>query len=162
MGIIRAYAFMSTKDYISAVAAFRSLETKVKSSALHWGDVEAFADNYCSHFSTCHMLLLQRLYDHDSVGVTGVAHLWFSSYLHDRWQYVSVGEASSTSTPLHCGVPQESVLGPILFSLYTTLLGQLIDMHEIPRQHFADDSQLYTCVPTNAASAQCALQKLEH
>ena len=88
-----------------------------------------------------HTLLLQRL--HGSVGVTG-AHLWFSSYLHDRWQYVSVGEASS-STPLHCGVPRGSVLGPILFSLYTTPLGQLIDKHDIPRQQFADDSQLYTC-----------------
>ena len=80
---------------------------------------------------------------------TGVAYRWFSSYLHDRWQYVSVAEASTTSSPLHCDVPQGSVLGPILFSLYATSLGQLIDKHEIPRQHIADDSQLYNCVPTN-------------
>ena len=90
-----------------------------------------------------HTLLLQRLYH--NVGVTGVAHLWFWSYLHDRWQYVSVDEASSTSTPLHCGVPQGSVLGPILFSVYTTPLGQLIDKHEIPRQHFADDTVVHPC-----------------
>lgn len=58
-------------------------------------------------------------------------------------------------------VPQGSVLGPILFLIYTTQLGAVIDFHGIPRQHFADDSQLYNCIPANADTARAAVQKME-
>ena len=51
----------------------------------------------------------------------------FSSYLSCRSQHVLVGHALSAETPLFCGVPQGSVLGPFLFSLYTRQLADLID-----------------------------------
>ncbi len=62
-----------------------------------------------------HHLLLGRL--RDWVGVTGTALAWFASYLSDRYFSVAVGPYRSDSTPLHCGVPQGSVLAPLLLAL---------------------------------------------
>ena len=72
-----------------------------------------------------HTLLLQRL--HAEIGLDGSALDWFSSYLSCRSQQVLVGHALSAETPLLCGVPQGSVLGLLLFSLYTRQLADLID-----------------------------------
>ena len=59
--------------------------------------------------------LLQRL--HTEIGLDGSALDWFSSYLSCRSWWDIVGHALSAETPLLCGVPQGSVLGPLLFSL---------------------------------------------
>ena len=66
-----------------------------------------------------HKLLLQRL--HAEIGLDGSALHWFSSYLSCRSQQVLVGYALSAEAPLLCGVPQGSVLGPVLFSFLFTL-----------------------------------------
>ena len=72
---------------------------------------------------------------------------FFRSYLTDRKQMVSIsGYSSNPSTLLH-GVPQGSVLGPILFLLYTQPLSQIIDRHSVFHSEFAYDSQLYDSVP---------------
>ena len=72
-----------------------------------------------------HTLLLQSR--HAEIGLAGSALDWFSSYLSCRSQQVLVGHTLSAETPLLCGVPQGSVLGPLLFSLYTRQLADLID-----------------------------------
>ena len=56
------------------------------------------------------------------------------------------GYSSNPSTLLH-GVPQGSVLGPILSLLYTQPLSQIIDRRSVSNSEFADDSQLYDSVP---------------
>ena len=106
-----------------------------------------------------HKLLLQRL--HEEVGITDAALRWFTSYLSERFQKVVVGDAQSALTPLLCGVPQGSVLGPILFTLYTRQLGQLIDAHCVNRHQFADDSQLYKGCKPNPDSIQETLKTLQ-
>ena len=72
-----------------------------------------------------HTLLLQRL--HAEIGLDGSALDWFSSYLSCRSQQVLAGHALSAETPLLCGVPQGSVFSPLLFSVYTRQLADLID-----------------------------------
>ena len=80
-------------------------------------------------------------------GKENSALFFFRSYLSERKQMVSIsGYNSNPSTLLH-GVPQGSVLGPILFLLYTQPLSQIIDRHSVFHSEFADDSQLYDSVP---------------
>ena len=68
---------------------------------------------------------------------------WFRSYLSHRKQYVVVDCHRSAESPVHFGVPQGSVLGPVLFTLYTTPLSHLIDTHKLRHEMYADDTQLF-------------------
>ena len=79
-----------------------------------------------------HTILLQRL--QHWVGFTGVVIRWLKSYLLDRTLFVTVGNCSSTSTSLTCGVLQGSILGLLLFNLYMLPLGQLIKTQIYPLQ----------------------------
>ena len=88
-----------------------------------------------------HNILIKRL--ESWFGITGNALQWFRSYLADRFFAVNVEHSISASTPLLYGVPQGSVLGPILFSLYTTPLSSLIKQSSHDHHLFADDTQLY-------------------
>ena len=90
----------------------------------------------------------------------GNALEWFASYLADRSQRVVVGHVPSSEISLTCGVPQGSVLGPLLFSLYTSQLGRVIENFQLGRQFFADDSQLLTMFPPDPM-ARAALERLE-
>jgi hypothetical protein len=62
-----------------------------------------------------HDILLQKLYHY---GFRGITHEWFCNYLSDRKQFVSYNLAKSPSENVSCGVPQGSILGPLLFILY--------------------------------------------
>ncbi len=88
-----------------------------------------------------HKLLLDRL--ENRLGITGNALLWFKSYLMDRKQRVQINGVCSKSTNLTCGVPQGSVLGPILFTVYTLPLGDILRKHGLSYHLYADDTQIY-------------------
>ena len=80
-------------------------------------------------------------------GISGTALSWFSSYLTHRTQSVIVNDHILQVSSLSYGVSQGSVLGPILFILYTKPLSDLIQCHSIESQSFADDTQLQVSVP---------------
>ena len=86
---------------------------------------------------------------------------WFSSYLAARFQSVKVGDVLSDSSMLQYGVPQGSVLGPVLFSLYTTPLSKIISAYNGIKFHFyADDTQVYFHLsPNSTPSAFGQLQQ---
>ena len=76
-----------------------------------------------------HSILLSRLRDRFGVKGTGLA--WFESYLTSRKQFVQVSGCRSTQRSLERGVPQGSVLGPILYLLYTSPIADIIKFHKI-------------------------------
>ena len=84
-----------------------------------------------------HKILLAKL---EHYGVRGVANDWFRSYLKNRKHYVSISETESEIATVNIGVPQGSVLGPLLFLLYINDLNISI-MYSTTR-HFADDTCL--------------------
>ena len=76
--------------------------------------------------------------------IHGTALQWFSSYLSNRTQTVSINNLKSDPAPVPDGVPQGSVLGPVL---YTTPLSDVIERHSIHNHSFADDTQLRKSAP---------------
>ena len=82
-----------------------------------------------------HKILLNKL---DNYGIRGVAHDWFRNYLSERKQYVHINGVSSEHLPISCGVPQGSILGPLLFLIYVNDLAT-VSKHAITIL-FADDT----------------------
>ncbi len=82
-----------------------------------------------------HNILISRL--ESCVGLEGKVLKWFQSFLTNRSFSVSIGQHSSSSHPLACGVPRGSVLAPVLFSIF------MLPMGDIFENLFADDTQLY-------------------
>ena len=89
-----------------------------------------------------HGILQYKLQD---VGVLDTALRWFNSYLSDRHQMVCIRSELSDALPVRNGVPQESIIGPVLFSIYVN------DLPSIPQscsaECYVDDNKLYMCFP---------------
>ena len=89
--------------------------------------------------------------DHSSItnllstwyGIDGIALDWFVSYLSDRKQKVKLMDCLSSPAEVACGVPQGSVLGQLLFTLYTTPLSYVIQRHNVKHHLYADVTQIY-------------------
>ena len=107
--------------------------------------IVTFLDLTAAFDTIDHNILLSRL-EH-VFGLHGTALQWFSSYLSNRTQTVSINNLKSDPAPVPCGVPQSSVPGPVLFVLYTTPLSDVIERHSIHNHSFADDTQLRKSAP---------------
>ena len=91
-----------------------------------------------------HYILLSSL---AATGICSTALDWIKSYLSGRSSQVTWAGNVSTPRPLVTGVPQGSVLGPLLFSLYTRSLGPVISAHGMSYHCYADDTQLFLSFP---------------
>ena len=87
-----------------------------------------------------HSILLDRL--QNTFGISEKALLWIRSYLSDRKQVVVVDGVRSQPEPVKFGVPQGSVLGPVLFTLYSSPLAKIIESHRVKHHSYADDTQI--------------------
>lgn len=141
--------FPSISSYQSAYRKYHSTETALlrihndlllginqqKLSALILLDLSAAFD------TIDHKILLKRL--SCTFGVTGKALSLLSSYLINRTQSLAINDHLTNPSPLLTGVPQGSVLGPLLFSLYTTPLSLIFKNSPVSFHLYADDTQLY-------------------
>ena len=92
-----------------------------------------------------HSIVLKRL--ETTYGVRGTVLDWFVSYLSGRSQSVIVDGVVSASRHLVYGVPQGSVLGPVLFTLYSQPLSDVISVHNCDYHKYADDTELSKSAP---------------
>ena len=148
-----------SNDYQSAYRKFHSTETallKIRNdilSSMDDGRVTALTLlDFSAAFDTIdHTIILRRL--GNWFGVSGKALDWFKSYLTGRSQRIKLGNCLSSRSDLSFGVPQGSVLGPLLFTLYTTPLSRLVSGHAIPHHLYADDSQMYVFFSSGDSAA---------
>ena len=86
-------------------------------------------------------------------GINGTALHWVKSFVSDRTQQVCYNQRLSSVGHLTCGVPQGSVLGPLIFLLYTADLFDLVAACGLAAHSYADDTQIYLSVPATDASS---------
>ena len=120
--------------------------------SLNKGNISVLALlDFSSAFETIvHPILVHRL--HTDFGFTDTVLQWFTYYLTDRTHYVSLSNHNSAFAPVHTGVPQGSVLGPILFTMYIKPLSDIIDSHSIIHHSFADGIQFHMSAPPDRIS----------
>ena len=105
------------------------------------------------------LLLINKLANY---GIRGSLLNWFSHYLHGRQQRVTTLGATSSKKTVSSGVPQGSILGPILFLLYVNDLPDAVENSKVAC--FADDTKIFCCVDSisDATLLQSDLSNLEN
>ena len=81
-----------------------------------------------------HSILLMKL---EASGLGNDVLFWFKSYLSDRTQLVDLSGTHSSCSPITCGVPQSSILGPLLFLVYVNDISAVVKNKLLL---YADDS----------------------
>ena len=102
-------------------------------------------------------ILITRL--RNRFGVSGDVLKWFESYVFHRSQHVNIDGTLSESASLIYGVPQGSVLGPILYTLYTDPISEIISSYGLNYHLYADDTQLY--IPINSSTKDTSIKTIE-
>ena len=130
------FGFRPKHSTTDAIAKFYAHLTDSKENKL--STLAVFLDLSKAFDTIDHNILLDKL---KFYGIRGIALEWFRSYLSNRKQYVSYHDTNSECLDVTCGVPQGSVLGPLLFIIYTNDLPNAITHSKCIL--FADDTTIY-------------------
>ncbi len=106
-----------------------------------------------------HAILVRRLKHLFCIDDTAL--LWFQSYLHNRSTRVNINNSLSETFNVTCGVPQGSVLGARMYTMYTQPLTNIISKHDILYHCYADDTQVYLQCDNNTQSIDAAKVRLQ-
>lgn len=132
------YGFRRNHSTINAVTEFviKTIDSLEKGDSV----LSAFLDLSKAFDTIDHNIMLHKL---EFYGIRGVALQWFKSYLSNRKQFVKYNNSVSDYENMKCGVPQGSVLGPLLFIIYTNDLPNCLVCSNATQ--FADDTTVYIC-----------------
>ena len=103
-----------------------------------------------------HDILIDR--QQTAFGIHGTLRSWISSFVKDRTQTVTLAGSRSNTSDVKYGVPQGSVIGPVLFLLYTAEVTAITHRHSIGAHSYADDTQLY--IPRKAEDLESSIPHL--
>ena len=135
------------KDHSVETAVLSVLDGLLVSSDKHQVSLMALLDLSAAFDTLDHSILLKRL--ELTFGIHETVLKWFASFVQNRQQCVIVDGVRSPPAPLVYGVPQGSVLGPVLFSLYSQPLSDVIVTHSCNYHKYADDTKLSKSAPPN-------------
>lgn len=142
------------KHHSTETALLRVLDD-ILTSLDHRQDVVLVMLDLSAAFDTLdHEILISRLGSYFGISDT-VLH-WFSSCLSGRTQSVIIGKTTSHPRPVDFGVPQGSILGPLLFNSYVAPLQDIVAANNLDSMFYADDSQIYIAIKPNDQSSALA------
>ena len=106
-----------------------------------------------------HEILLDKLYHY---GIRGVSHKLFSNFLHNRMQCTKIGAFKSSYKMISCGVPQGSVLSPLLFLIYINDIKKASSFHTTSFAHYINLHMSNSCSNVLQTTVNLELCKTDH
>jgi Reverse transcriptase (RNA-dependent DNA polymerase) len=136
--ILYDFQFGFRKNYSTSLALLDVIDNCYKNLAVNNKVLGIFFDLQKAFDTVDHTILLNKLYIY---GIRGNMHSWFVNYLSNRKQYTFVNNTCSVEGSIVCGVPQGSVLGPLLFLIYINDIHSAVPGNQL--KLFADDTNLF-------------------
>jgi len=132
------YQFGFRKNYSTSLALIEVVDSIIKYLDDSDTVVGIYLDLQKAFGTVNHEILLAKMKNY---GIRGEIYNWFASYLRNRKQFTAIGNNGSEVNEIKCGVPQISVLGPLLFLIYVNDIHNAIP--EVNIKLFADDTNIF-------------------
>ena len=150
-GLLETYQSAYRKNHSTETAVLCVLDNLLTKADERLVSLVALLDLSAAFDMLDHCILTERL--KTTFGIRGVVLDWFNFYIRGRFQSVAVEGSTSPQCPLLYGVPQGSVLGPVLFTLYSQPLSDTISNHMCDFHKYADDTELSKSAPSEEFSS---------